>query len=367
MKILFVSRKYHQVVGGVERMSITIMNEMITRGHDVYLLSWDLDEAQTFYPLDDKVIWHKLNLGDADKKAAFSIKIKRAKKARSIIKGIKPDVIIAFQDGAFRSIKTYSFGLGIPVIAAERNAPSRFDFIKAGRQKNMIFNSFRFAKNITVQCESYRNDYPAFLRSKIVTIPNPVSSANKFAKPGEDNNYTLLSVGRLSYQKNYTVLVNAFAQIAPEFPNWTLKIVGGGEDSQKIQALINNHKLHDQVTLTGETDDIESHYIGAHLFCLPSLWEGFPNALAEAMSHGLPSVGFAQCAGVRDLIKDGENGLLAQGNDNRDTLADTLKKLMTDHSAREVMGKSAILSMKNYEPEKIFKQWEDLFKSASQS
>lgn len=363
MRILFVSRKYGGVVGGVERMSISLMNEMIARGHEVHVLSWDLEGAEAFYKMNDQIIWHKLNLQSPDSKASFTTKMKRVIKARTIIKKIKPDTIIAFQDGAFRSARAYSLGLGISVIAAERNAPSRFDFIKAGKKKSMIFNSFRLAEKITIQCESYKEDYPDYLRSKIVTIPNPVTVRNKFAKPGKDESYTLLSVGRISYQKNYQALIKAFAQINKECPEWTLNVVGGGEQSAEIQNLITQHNLNDKVILTGESDNVEKYYLNSHLFCLPSRWEGFPNALAEAMSYGLPSVGYEECSGVRDLIENEQNGLLADGNGDIETLASALKTLMKDHKRREEMGTYAIASMQPYKPEKIFDQWESFFKS----
>jgi len=101
------------------------------------------------------------------------------------------------------------------------------------------------------------------------------------------------------------------------------------------------------------------------LFCLPSLWEGFPNALAEALAYGLPAVGFSDCAGVRDLIVSGKNGLLAEGNGDSETLAKALEMLMVSTETRRVMSEAAIESVKTYSPEKIFSQWEQLLSSAA--
>jgi len=83
-------------------MSIEIMNAMIARGHDVHLLSWDTKDAVAFYQIHRQINWHKLDIGDASIKATAKIKIQRALKAREIVKKIKPDVIIAFQDGAYQ-------------------------------------------------------------------------------------------------------------------------------------------------------------------------------------------------------------------------------------------------------------------------
>ena len=186
-------------------MSIAIMNEMAKRGHDVHLLSWDDDGATTFYPIDRAISWHKLALGNPDYKASLLMKIRRAQKTRKIVAKIKPDIAIAFQDGAFRSTRIYTMGMGLPVIAAERNAPTRFDHTSDGRRKNIIFQSLRLAKKVTVQFESYRKEYPLYLQKKIVTIPNPVKPSQNFATPSgqESKEKILLSIARLEYQKNF--------------------------------------------------------------------------------------------------------------------------------------------------------------------
>ena len=366
MKILFVSRKYDQVVGGVERMSIAIMNEMVRRGHKVGLLSWDSKSAQTYYSLNNAVTWYKLSVGDPTRKASFFEKLLRLIKARTFLKRYKPDVIICFQDGPFRSVLQYSKGLGIPIIAAERNAPSRFKHTSGGVRSEQVFKSFQQANKITVQCEGYKDKYPKDLRPKISCIPNPVKTAEKFATPGERTSpKILLSVGRLDYQKNYDVLLKAFQNLAYTHPDWNLHLAGDGEDRAKLEAYISQHDLSDRVVLHGSVSDVESLYTQSHLFCLPSRWEGFPNALAEALAHGLPSIGYAGCDGINELIRDGENGRLAYGNDNVETLVNVLDELMANDTKRQAMSQSAIRSVEAYGPDKIFDQWDALFRESA--
>jgi glycosyltransferase involved in cell wall biosynthesis len=212
--------------------------------------------------------------------------------------------------------------------------------------------------------DDYVQDYPTYLRDRIVSIPNPVNSAMALAKPeGESGKVRrLLSVGRLSYQKNQSVLVEAFTQIAGRVPEWQLVLVGAGEDEAKLKQLVAANGLADRVVFTGAVKDVERQYLDSHLFCLPSSWEGFPNALAEAMAHGLPAVGYAGCAGVGQLIADGKTGLLAQGNGSPDALARTLLALMVDDDLRRRMGAEAVASMAHYTPSVIFDRWESLFK-----
>jgi glycosyltransferase involved in cell wall biosynthesis len=167
-------------------------------------------------------------------------------------------------------------------------------------------------------------------------------------------------VGRLGFQKNYQVLLEAFARLAPNYPNWDLAIVGEGEHRAALEALMRMHGLEGRVTLPGTISSIGEWYASSHLFCLPSRWEGFPNALAEALAHGLPAVGFAECAGVRDLIVHGRAGLLAEGNGDPGTLAIALETAMRSGELRRSMGGEAVLTVQQFHPAKIFSQWEQL-------
>lgn len=362
MKILFVSRLFHDVSGGVERMAIALMNELCARGHEVELLSWDKADARTFYPLDPRVVWHRLDMGDARERASWRLRMGRQAAIRCLARHVHPDVMIAFQHGPFITVALATAGLGIPVIAAERNAPQRFDHLRAGRHRSLIFPTFRLADRITVQWDDYIAGYPPYLRGRIVSIPNPVLPATTTAGADGRPEATkrLLSVGRLSYQKNQTVLIEAFALLADSHPRWRLTLVGAGEDESRLKLLVAAKGLGDRVDFAGSTTDVERVYLDSHLFCLPSRWEGFPNAMAEAMAHGLPAVGFAGCAGVAQLIDDGLTGCLAPGNGSADTLADALRLLMEDDEGRACMGRAAVDSMARYAPAAVFDRWENL-------
>jgi glycosyltransferase involved in cell wall biosynthesis len=364
MKIMIASRGIDNIAGGIERMSAALMNEMVRRGHDVALMTWDRSGATSFFPLDAKISWHKVGLCDFLKKATLKTRLQRALTLRRNVRDFKPDVIIGFQDGMFMASRLYTSGMGVPVVAAERNAPSRFNFIQRGRYRNFVFQSMRFAKAITIQCESYRNDYPAYLRPKIVTIPNPVYPVETFADPGgvPGRPKTVLSVGRLGYQKNMDALIAAFSMVAPRFPDWSLLIVGEGEDRARLEKMIRHSGFADCIKMPGACSDITPYFNGSHIFCLPSRWEGFPNVLAEAMAHGLPAVGFAGCAGVRDLIDNNVTGLLAAGNGDPATLAEALGRLMEQDDRRAEMGDAGRKAVAAFTPALVFDQWENFLK-----
>lgn len=367
MRILFACRNFVDVAGGVERMAIAAMNELCLRGHEVSLLTWDGPEGEAFYKMDERIEWRRLGLGDPARRAGVGLRLRRAIRVRRILGGLRPDVVIAFQEGTFRAVRVYGLGKRLPMIAAERNSPSRFNFVTQG-SRGQSFQWLRLADCITVQCQSYREMYPPFLRPKIVAIPNPVFPARGQAAPAgdEDAAQVLLSVGRLSFQKNQVALVQAFARLSTRFPRWRLDIAGEGEHRPEVEAEIARHGLEARVRLLGAVKDVGALYRGSHLFCLASRWEGFPNALAEAMVHGLPAVGYAGCCGINELIEPGRSGLLAAGNGDVETLAEALAELMADAAARQTMGVAAAESMRAYAPQAVFDRWESVLAAVAQ-
>ena len=365
MKILVCCRAIDNMAGGVERMASALMNNMVERGHTIGLMTLDQDDATSYYTLDEAIEWYKVAVGNPARKATIGEMLERAKTVRKIVKRFDPDVMIGFQDGPYVSNRVYTIGMGYPIILAERNAPTRYDHIRSGKHRHLIYQFFRFAKRITIQCESYRQHYPAYLHKKIVTIPNPVFPADPAFLGWEKHRKVLLSVGRLEFQKNYAVLVNAFAEIADKHREWILRIVGEGVERKELEALVLSHGLKERVEMPGTNDNICEEYAKASLFCLSSRFEGFPNAQAEAMAHGLPCVGFEGCSGVSDLIEHGQNGRLAKGNGDSSSLAKELDALMSQPEALKKAGKVAQDSVKEYNPEHIYDLWEQVFTEAA--
>jgi GalNAc-alpha-(1->4)-GalNAc-alpha-(1->3)-diNAcBac-PP-undecaprenol alpha-1,4-N-acetyl-D-galactosaminyltransferase len=333
------------------------------RGHSVQLISWDNKNSNTFYEMNKKINWHKLDMGDATIKADWLMRLKRQLAIRKIFKLTRPDVIVAFQHGVFLSSALASLGMHIPIVAAERNSPNRFNFIKAGRYRNLIFQTFRLADCITVQISEYLKDYPRYLHSRIVSIPNPVKKPLLYEEKKKKLQKNLLCVGRLTYQKNQTVLIEAFAQIFHLVPEWRLVFVGDGEDYLKLKRLAYQKKISKNVDFVGAVKNVEKFYCQSDIFCLPSRWEGFPNALVEAMSYGLPVVGYSECDGVRHLIKSEVNGLLAAGNGSSTSLAVTLLRLMKEEDFRELLAAQVIRDAQAFSSVEIFDRWENLLKS----
>ena len=127
---------------------------------------------------------------------------------------------------------------------------------------------------------------------------------------------------------------------------------------------ISSQTIRTSVFRGGATDNVLDVYNKAAIFAFPSAYEGFPLALTEAMSAGLPAVGCKSCPAVNELIKDGENGFLCENG--VDAFAQALEKLMSDEELREKMGQAAKEDMKQYDPDKIWDMWEKLIEQVAQ-
>tara|TARA_R110002012_G_scaffold220384_1_gene391874 strand:- start:1848 stop:2969 length:1122 start_codon:yes stop_codon:yes gene_type:complete len=362
VSVLFVCRSFHRMAGGVERMATAMMNEMVNRGFKVGLLTWDEENAEAHYELNPKIEWMKLDMGNPENAAGWRLRFHRQVRIRHVIQDFQPDVIIAFQVGAFIATRTALLGTRIPIIAAERNSPDLFDHVRHGKQLRRWSNLFLATSDcITVQLESYRMKYPAFLRKRIVAIPNPVWQP---LSPRSHNNQAsqtqlILSMGRLCYQKNQTFLLRAFSLIADKNPNWTLALVGDGEAAAELRSLAEKLKLTDRVIFPGSVKDVSDWYEKSAFLAFPSLWEGFPNALVEALSYGVPAIGLKSTSGVNELLQDGYNGLLVESTEA--AFAEAMQRMINSPEMSQNMGEMAIESVAKYAPSHIFDRWQKLF------
>lgn len=363
MKVLFTSRAFNNIAGGVEHMAAIMMNEMRRRGIDIGLLTLDPPDAQSYYPLDPSIEWTKISIGDPKIAASWPIRFARQRALRQAVRNSAPDVIIAFQSGAFTAIRTATLGLGIPVIAAERNSPAHYDFYPKGPQHRRIANlAFLGAARIAIQLESYRKKYPSILANRIVTIPNPVSPVSEQASFSE-REPIILHVGRLSDQKNQALLLEAFNAVASAFPEWRLVLIGDGENAEKLRAHTDRLPSKDRIQFLGAVKNVAPWYRRAGILAFPSLWEGFPNAVAEAFAQALPAVGLAATDGVNELIEDGVTGRLSASDVT--AFAAALSDLMSDGAKRAAMGAAAVKKVAPYRPSLIFDQWEALFRDVA--
>ena len=348
--------------GGAERVIADVSSGLVERDHDVSLLSFDAPGGPSFYPLNSKIRRLCLGIGSPLQKATVQETVKRAFALRRTVKRERPDVVVAFMHSMFVPMAFALIGTGIPVVASEHIVPQHY---KTRRLEFLLLMaSSLLLKRITALSESIKALYPKFLQSRMVAMPNPVHVPIGSADPAGDaqDRKIILNVGRLDPQKDQKTLIAAFSRLAKDHPEWDVHIFGNGPLRGELENLVQERGLQNRVFLPGTTPEIDKEYQQAQIFALPSLYESFGLATAEAMSFGLPAIGFADCTGTNELIVHQENGLLVRGTDREVSFSDALKKLIGDSEFRVRLGQGARQSTQKYKAEKVFDLWENLLR-----
>lgn len=370
------------VAGGLEKVVCQFANEMVSRGHAAAIVIYDDSGKPPYYRLDERVklinIWERRS---EPPRMGFITKLSREwarcrgqveawyeayrdpyilPSLREVYEEFRPDVILNqyYTSSGF----VYASKPGCPVINMFHSEPQRILTSLSPRELQGIEHS----EMVQVLLPSFKNYVKEKLpKNDCICIPNIVypteEKSDLFLKKKW---YTILDVGRLNKEyKRPHLLIMAFAAIADKYPNWKVEFWGDGNGSYKreLQQLIDKEKLRGRVFLCGPTHDVLHKYINSDLFVFPSASEGFGLAMTEAMSAGLPVVGYRSCQACADIIKDGKNGLLAE--DGIMGLAEKLDILMGNQKMRIEMGHCARKDMERFAPEKIWNQWEKVLAS----
>ena len=392
-KVCFILERLAGRSGGAERVLIETANAMAARGHRVEILSHEKRGRPPFYPLRFGIIHTNLRRPDAVRgKLRLRLDDWREEKHRKIrsyrfpvnrlvwlsqhgafwrrleryLNCHRPDVAIAFLPSSIVALGLVRPEYPLRRIASLHNVPerdlcdpARWDPNPLDRKRRM--SSLRQHDAITVLQSEFRDWFPSDLRGKVSIIPNAVKpvSASRIAFHAREK--TVLSVGRLAFVKRYDLLIEAWANLADEFPDWTLKIFGKGPLEVELREQIAKLRLSGKIRLMGHTPNIESEYLTSSILAHPAEHEGWGLAASEALAAGVPVVGFADCPGVNRLVRHGTNGLLISREENEArSLSEALAALMRNEARRLEFAHAAPGTVKDYEPQKIFDLWEDL-------
>ena len=170
----------------------------------------------------------------------------------------------------------------------------------------------------------------------------------------------IISSGRLIPDKGFDVLIEAFAKAAADLPDWTLHIYGDGPAQSDLENLIRIFELEDRVFLEGQTEDMEAALIDSSFFVLSSKAEGLPMSLIEAQSCGLPCISTDCAPGIREIVEEYKNGLIAPVGDVH-LLARHIKKLARDQDLFTAYSENAYESSMKFDKTVITQEWYELF------
>ena len=364
MKVLFAIKGLN-TAGGAERVICDVTSYLADcRGHEVSLLTFDGEDPEPFYPVSRAVRPVRLGIGDTRSSTSLPILLRRVWALRRAVVLRAPDVVVAFMHSMFVPMAFALSGTGIPLIASEHIVR---DYYRSRRLQFALFAAaMPLIRCVTVLSDSIARGYPRWIRRKMIAVTNPIGPTFQRAWEGPKDSRRILSIGRFSKRKGHATLLAAFASLAEEFPDWSLRILGDGVLRPAIQAEVERLGLQERVSLPGAVTDVAGELANASFFALASRYESFGLVFAEAMACGKASVAFADCQGVNELVEDGETGLLVNGPDRIQAMASGLRRLMVDAKTREAMGKRARQSVfRRFAIDRVCDRWEEILQSAT--
>lgn len=344
--------------GGAERVLSDLANHWTSQGHEVSLATLAHPDTKPFYPLDPAIRLIQLNQSQSEISLWTRLRniLRRVRVLRKTLKALNPNVILSFVDVMNLTTLLAVIGLNIPIIISERVDPHFY-------RLPVLYRWFRIyvyalAQKIVVQTQSASNYFPFRLRKIIRIIPNVVKAPQVSKKILNETTKNIVSMGRLNQQKDHQTLIYAFFGLHKTYPHLQLTIYGEGKERSNLESLIRTFNLQGKVLLPGVTKNAQQVLLSADLFVFPSRYEGFPNALCEAMAVGLPVIA-SNCSGNVDIVRDGIDGRLFPVG-NVEALIAVMEELLNDEDQRTRLAQHAQTICERFHPHHVLKLWDDV-------
>ena len=329
--------------GGAERV-LSILTKLLADDYDKITIIC-LRKKPVFYEIDPRV--EILFVDDFIDSPSWP---KRLLGLRKIVVSNNYDVVIPFMVRVYTFTLTALLGVKTKIISAERNDPNAIPrYLKVVR--NLLL---RRSDLITVQTENIKSAFPKSLQSKIRVIYNPVLlkvNENEWCSESKQ----IITIGRLDPQKNQTMMFEAFSEIHAKHPDFILSVFGVGPSEQILKDKIKELNAENYIFLEGRSSEIEKHLKSSYLFVMSSNYEGFSNALIEAIFSGLPIIS-TKVSGAVDIIKSGENGILTDINDKQQ-LVDAFDTLLSDKRLAQTFSLKVKKQADHFQPQNIKAKW----------
>lgn len=377
--------------GGAERVVSLLANRMCEDGHNIQIVCLKYNDV--YYTLHDKI-----KVVAATEHA--SNRIMELFWLRKYIQKEKPDVVIPFTEGVYCFTILALLGTRIPIIASERLDPAAMSLPRKFLKRLLL----PYADWLVVQTESIKAYFPKRIQKKTSVIYNPVND-EVFENPRMDSrvqsskckgtasyDYSshdfchnsskqtsltdlvvpkiqssklnrIISVARLYPQKNQKMMIEAFAQIADEFPDWQLVIFGEGPLRCSLELLVKSLQLERRVLLPGRTEHVVEELRKSKIFCLSSDYEGMSNSMIEAICVGLPIV-TTNVSGVKELVDDNINGFVVECG-NVDRMCSALSSLMGNESLMNCFAQKSFERRRLFQMDVVNNKWNSLINQVS--
>ncbi|MBU5333630.1 glycosyltransferase [Anaerocolumna aminovalerica] len=348
------------VMGGAERVMATIANEFVKRGNEVCIVT--LKEPKSVYRLDPRIkIVGAKGCVQSNNKVLRLIQliysgIKGFFYYLYYLKTYRPDAVLSFltYSNLLAIMTRRIFVKNVPVVVSERCDPQKRGYVL----KKLCEFMYPMADCLVCQSKQVGSYFKRISRkSNIRIIPNPVNPECIAPTLLNKRRNAIISVGRLSPQKNFDLLIKSFHEIICDYPDYIVEIYGQGPEYNNLNKKIRTLNLENNVFLMGTKKNVMQSVNNARLFVITSNYEGFPNVLIEAMASGLPVISTDFPTGAaRELIKDGINGYVVPRN-NKKELARAMAQILSNPQLQDSMSEANKKIVRCFDLNKIIDQW----------
>jgi glycosyltransferase involved in cell wall biosynthesis len=321
-------------IGGIERALVILANYFANRGVKVTFIS--CLKGERFYYLENTVncIEPRFKRSARILNKIISYPLLVCYIRRNIIR-TSPDAILTFGDLFSPLVLLSLFGLNYKIYISDRTSPYyKFRFPIPQLKKWLYPKSSGFIAQTKKAADFKREKFGD--RLKISIIPNAIKEINLF--PDIAREKIILYAGRFAWEKGPERLIRAFKAISDR-QNWRLHMAGSGPLLNKMKQLVVDFNISDEVIFHGKVKEIDKLYARAGIYVLPSLVEGFPNSLCEAMAAGLPCICFDKIP-FEEIFKNGVDGIAVRDDDINE-LSVTMAELMKNNNLRKKLGDEA--------------------------
>lgn len=340
--------------GGAERVIAMMANYWAAQGQTVTLVTLTADE-QDFYTVDPRVNRVRLGLlGDSPTMLhGLMNNIHRIFVLRRSLRASAPDVVISFLDQMNILTLIAAWGTKVPLVVSERIDPSVRPLSALWRLLRIL--TYPLASRVVVQTERAGKYFGRLVRRRLAVIPNPVMS-HPGTKTLRVPRPCVMGIGRLEHQKGFDMLLRAFSYVSHLHPEWSLVLIGDGSLRGELQDLSRTLKLGEKVHFPGRVDVNEPLLKQADIFVMSSRFEGFPNALCEAMAAGCATISFDCPSGPREIIVNGDDGILVPSEDV-EALSVAMNRLMENEEERRRLAERATRVVLRFGVEEVMRMW----------
>lgn len=352
------------VKGGAERVVANLANYLSSKDNVTiitltnYEIQYKFNSNIKIIPLDKKL---KNSYDDQNKIYKFVTKIPRTliriKRMRKNIDVQNPDIIISFlPESSFLTLYNKNKNKK-KVIVTVRNDPKV-------EYSSKLYNFFMRklypkADGFVFQTKLAQEYFKDIIHCESKVIPNPIDPSYIRKSYEGERKKEIVAVGRFTEQKNFPLLIETFSTLSKEFSEYRLIIYGEGNLRNKLEEIVKSFRLEEKVSFPGVVNNLKDKIYESALFVLPSLYEGMPNSLMEAMALGIPVIATdCPCGGPRMLIKNNVNGKLVTVN-NKIELKNAIEEILGNKDMSKKLGEEASKISEEFNPEKINKQWRD--------